>query len=173
MLVCAGVAGCAQAVAGEWANEYQLKAAFVYKLMSFVEWPAGVVGSRMVVGFAGEGAMATALAEISGKRLGSIAIEVRNVRTQAEMRECNVLVIAYPDVSRTREALSYARNMNVLTIGDGEGFARMGGTVALVPHQNSFQVAVNPHAVERARLKMSAKLLALAKLLPDEDSGAK
>jgi hypothetical protein len=174
MMVCAGLGSWVQAVAGEWANEYQLKAAFVYKLMSFVEWPANVVGGRMIVGFAGEGAMATSLMDsINGKRLGAVPIQVRNVRTPAEMRECNVLIVGYPDHSRTQETLSYVKNMNMLTIGDGEEFARMGGMVALVPYQNTFHITVNPRAVERAHLKLSAKLLSLAKLLPDDDGRAR
>ena len=165
-----GIVGCMPGAAGEWANEYQLKAAFVYKMMFFVEWPAGALGARVVVGFAGEGAMGKALTDsIQGKKLGAIPIEVRTVRTEAEIRDCNVLVIAYPDASRTREALSFVRNASVLTIGDGEGFARMGGGMALVPYQNTFQLAVNARAVDRARLKVSAKLLSLAKMVPEEE----
>ena len=42
-------------------EEYHLKAAFVYNLIPFVEWPAGETGERLVVGFAGEGPMEAAL----------------------------------------------------------------------------------------------------------------
>jgi uncharacterized protein DUF4154 len=165
LLVCGAIHGSSQP-AEEWANEYQLKAAFVYKLMSFVEWPAGSVGDHVIVGFAGEGPWAAALtALVHGKRLRTFPIEVRDVHSQSEMRTCNVLIVAYPDSSRRREALLHVRNMSVLTIGDGEDFARMGGVIALVPRENTFQLAVNPRAAARANIKISSKLLTMAKLL--------
>lgn len=170
ILVCATFQGFAQPAAGEWANEYQLKAAFVYKLMSFVEWPAATVGDHMIVGFAGEGPMAAALiAMVHGKRLGMLPIEVRQVHSQAEMRACNVLIIAYPDSSRTQQALLHVRNMSVLTIGDGESFARMGGVIALVPREGTFQLAVNQRAATHANIRISSKLLTLAKLISGEE----
>jgi hypothetical protein len=170
LLLCASCDSWAQQATPKWANEYQLKAVFVYKLISFVDWPAGTIGSRVIVGFAGEGPMAAALAAVvHGRRLGTVPIEVRQVHSQTEMRACNVLIVAFPDHSRTREALLHVRNTSVLTIGDGESFARMGGVIALVPSENTFQIGVNSRAAERGRLKISAKLLALAKLLPDED----
>jgi hypothetical protein len=170
MLACGTAGGLSEQAGREWVNEYQLKAAFVYKLISFVEWPAGAIGDRLIVGFAGEGPMATALtAAVQGKRVGGIPIEVRQVHSQAEMRACHALIVEYRDSSRNREVLQHVRNMSVLTIGDGESFARMGGVIALVPQENTFQIGVNPRAAERGRLKISAKLLSLAKLLPEEN----
>ncbi|MFB3814034.1 MAG: YfiR family protein [Terriglobales bacterium] len=161
----------AQNARRDWANEYELKAAFVYKLLSFVEWPTGTLGDRLIVGVAGEGPTAVAVTHfLNGKRLAALPIEVREVHSHAAMRECNALIVAYSDSSRTREVLHRARNMSVLTIGEGENFARMGGVVALVPRDHTFQVGINPRAAERAGLKISAKLLSLSKLLPDEDN---
>jgi len=105
------------------------------------------------------------------KRIALRPVEVRDVRTRDELRGCNVLVLAYPDGSRTREALSQLRGTSVLTIGDGESFARLGGVVAFVPHENTFQLAVNPRAAERAHLKISSKLMSITKLVPDEEGG--
>jgi len=105
------------------------------------------------------------------KHIASRPVEVRDVRTRAEFRGCNVLVLAYPDGSRTREVLSQLQGTNVLTIGDGENFARLGGVVAFVPHENTFQLAVNPRAAERAHIKISSKLMSITKLVPDEESG--
>lgn len=105
------------------------------------------------------------------KRIASRPVEVRDVRTRAELRSCNVLLLAYPDGSRMREALSQLQGANVLTIGDGENFAHLGGVVAFIPHEHTFHLAVNPRAAERAHLKISSKLMSIMKLMPDEDGG--
>ncbi len=169
--VACGILGWAQAEARQWANEYELKAAFVYRLMSFVEWPGDVLGDHLTVGFVGEGPMGDALTRsLQGKRIGSRPIEVRVVRTTGDMRDCNVLVVSYSDASRTRQAVAGIKDASVLTIGDGEGFARMGGVVALVPREGTFQLAINPQAAARARIKISSKLLTMAKLLSSEET---
>jgi hypothetical protein len=172
VLLSSGSACVAQNTARQWASEYDLKAAFVYNVIAFVDWPEGAVGDRFIIGFSGEGPMAGALTSFfKEKRIASRPVEVRDVRTRAELRSCNVLLLAYPDRSRMREALSQLQGTNVLTIGDGENFAHLGGVIAFVPHENTFQLAVNPRAAERAHLKISSKLMSIMKLLPDEDSG--
>lgn len=171
-LLCAGSAALAQTTTRQWASEYELKAAFIYNVIPFIDWPERAVGDHFIIGFAGEGSMTAALANFfKDKRIGSKPIEVRNVHTLAELRGCNVLLLAYPDSSRMREALSQLRGTNVLTIGDGESFARSGGVVAFVPQENTFRLAVNERAAERAHLKISSKLLSMTKLVPDEAGG--
>ena len=105
------------------------------------------------------------------KRIASRPVEVRDVHTREELRGCDVLLMAYPDRSRTREALLQLQGTSVLTIGDGENFARLGGVVAFVPRENTFQLAVNLRAAERAHIKISSKLMAMTKLVADEDAG--
>jgi hypothetical protein len=172
VLFCSGPACVAQGAARQWANEYEIKAAFVYNLIPFIDWPEGAVGDRFIIGFAGEGPMAGALTSFfKNKRIASKPVEVRDVRTRDELRGCNILLLAYPDRSRTREALLQLQGTNVLTIGDGENFARLGGVVAFVPRENTFQLAINPHAAERAHIKVSSKLMSITKLVPDEEGG--
>lgn len=172
ILLCIASASLAQSGQPQWASEYQLKAAFVSNIIPFIDWPQHSVGNQFVIGFAGEGPMGDALiAFFKDRRIASRPIEVRDVRTRAELRGCNVLLMAYPDRSRTREALAELQGTNVLTMGDGENFARLGGVVAFVPHDNTFQLAVNPRAAERAHIKISSKLMAMMKLVADEETG--
>jgi len=155
-------------------TEYELKAAFVYNLLPFVEWPAGTVNDHIVVGFAGEGAMGDALTKmLQGKRHGSLRIEVRQVHNRNDMRGCNVLFIDYREPSRVREALAQVKGVNVLTVSDGESFAQAGGIVALIPFNGKFRIGVNARAADRAHLSVSAKLLSVAKPLADDENMAR
>lgn len=153
-------------------EEHQLKAAFVFNLLSFVDWPPGTVQERLVVGFAGEGPMEAALRRLlKDERLGATAIEFRLAQGRNELRACNVLYLAYPDEARMREALSQLEGQSVLTIGDGEEFVRMGGMVGFFAQENKLRLLVNPGAAQRARLRISSKLLKIATPLADEESG--
>ncbi len=50
-------------------------------------------------------------------------------------------------------------------VGEGEGFAERGGAVQFFLEDNKLRFAVNVDAVQRARLTVSAKLLALARIV--------
>jgi hypothetical protein len=155
------------------AEEYRLKAAFVYNLIPFVEWPADSKGKTLAVCFAGEGGMEAALqAFFQDQNSRAPAIEVLVARGRNEMRQCNVLFLAYPDSTRMREALSYLQGASALTIGEGEEFARIGGVIALVAHGNTLRLVVNPGAAQRARLRISARLMSMSTAV-SEDTAAR
>jgi hypothetical protein len=155
----------------QWASEYELKAAFLYNLLAFVEWPAGGIGDRIVIGVAADTPMAPMMAGFLGsKRVGPRDIEVRDVHSRSELRACNVVLFTYAERERTQEALSQLRDTSVLTVGDGEGFARGGGMVAFVTQGDGLELAINTQAAERAHIKMSSRLLSIAKLVKDNNA---
>jgi hypothetical protein len=166
VVLCSSVVPPAQA-AQSWASEFELKAAFVYNLIPFVEWPAPISGP-MVICFAGEGPAPEGFVNFfSGKRAGTREIEVRTVHSGSGFRSCQVVLLAYQDASRTREALAQLSGKSVLSIGEGEGFARAGGVMAFLPSGNTYHLAVNPQAAERAGLKIRSQLMSIATLLSD------
>jgi hypothetical protein len=59
--------------------------------------------------------------------------------------------------------------MSALVIGQGEGFAERGGGIQFFLEANKLRFAVNVDAIHRARLTVSSKLLALAKIVHDQD----
>jgi hypothetical protein len=61
------------------------------------------------------------------------------------------------------------RGANLLLVGDTTGFASSGGTIEFtVDQDNRVRFTINTDAADRAGLKFSAKLLALAKIVHDE-----
>jgi hypothetical protein len=155
------------------AEEYRLKAAFVYNLIPFVEWPEGISGGALIVGFAGEGPMEAALQSFF-KEQGTLAspIELRVARGRNDLRSCHVLFLAYPDSTRMREALAHLQGASVLTIGEGEEFVRLGGVIAFEPQGNKLRLLVNPSAAQRAHLRISARLMSMSTAV-SEDLGGK
>jgi hypothetical protein len=62
-----------------------------------------------------------------------------------------------------KEILSALRGRSVLTVGDSQGFVDAGGMIELLVEDERMRFEVNLHAANEARLKISAKLLSLAK----------
>ncbi len=101
-------------------DESVVKAAFVFNLTKYVEWPAGVSGKEIVIGFVGEGSMGQVLKQVlSGQSRGkqNRAGHRRAVEGGvAALQYC--LRLVFVAVKRSGRLLDRIPNRNVLTIGD-------------------------------------------------------
>jgi hypothetical protein len=170
-----GLAGWGRA-AGASDFEYEIKAAFLYNFAKFVEWPpeafpqASTPVSLCVFGddpF--DGSLDTV---VRGETLNGRHLAVRRPRDVQEARECQVLFIGAAEKGRAPEALSALRGTSVLTVGEGKDFLDQGGVIRLFLEQNRVRFDINLDAAERNHLKISSKLLALARTIVPQRQGA-
>jgi YfiR/HmsC-like len=63
--------------------------------------------------------------------------------------------------------LGEVRGAPVLTVGDGDTFPRRGGIVGLIIEDGRMRFAINPDAAQRSGVRLSSKLLSLARLVRD------
>jgi len=60
-----------------------------------------------------------------------------------------------------------------LTVGETEGFAVLGGIINLMVEGNKLHFEVNLNAAERAGLKISSKLLSMARIVKEQGPGGR
>ncbi len=155
----------ARPVASQVPTEDRVKAAFIYNFAQFVAWPAGdsLAKGPIIVGIFGSGAMRPAIEEIlRGKEQKGRRFEVRVFDRPEEVRDCRILFLDLPDPRRAK-ALELLPRPGLLTIGDGEAFARQGGVIALVKDGNRMKFDLNLTSAERAGLRVDPTLLGLAR----------
>ena len=63
------------------------------------------------------------------------------------------------------------KGASILTVGDGEDFARGGGVIGLFIEDGRMRFAINSDAAQRAGLRLSSKLLSLAKIVKEGRHG--
>jgi len=80
-----------------------------------------------------------------------------------ELRSCHIVYMTDTDERRQTEALRALRGLPVLTIGDAEGYAEVGGMIGLVGVGGRIQFEVNTDLAQAAGLKISSQLLRLAR----------
>jgi hypothetical protein len=147
-------------------DESAVKAAFVFNLTKYVEWPASASSQEIVIGFIGDGAMGPVLKQVlSGKAAGSRTVRVVVEPSKDELLHCNIVYVSYSAPPKIRALLDRIANRNVLTVGDSASFTQSGGAVGLVTARDHVQIQINPAAVEAAQLKISSRLLSLATLV--------
>lgn len=148
-------------------TEAQVKAGLLYNFISFVEWPPAAAGSVFVIGVVGSDPVAVALRPLHGETDVSRRIEIREVEGAAEARLCQIL---YIPASRDRQLpalLAALRNDPVLTVGEHEQFTRMGGVIRLYPERARLRLEIDLARAERVNLRISARLLDLARVVRD------
>ena len=150
-------------------TEVQVKAAFLYNFAKFINWPDEVFSNEkaaLVFGILGEDPFGDTLAQmIKGKTVNGRPLEIKRFKRLEDVGGCHILFISSSErkrLSLIRQALNGA---SVLTVGDWEQFALEGGMISFTLEDNKVRFQVNPDFAERAGLKISSKLLTLAKIV--------
>ena len=149
------------------ASEYQVKAAFLFNFAKFVEWPPDAFPSAdapLQICVLGQDPFGRDFEQIIvDKAVNGHRIEVAHPEGVPQSRACHILFLPSSERSKTRQILQGLSGASVLTVGDTEGFASLGGVVNFVLDDNRVRFEINVKAAELAHLKLSARLLTIAK----------
>lgn len=152
--------------------EYPVKAAFLFNFTKFVDWPADAFAgekSPLTLCLYGSDPFGRSLDDlVANETLGGRPIAVRRVGRGGDLKSCHVLFFSRSERERQAEVLSSLRGAPVLTVGETASFLTDGGLVNFYIEANKVRFAVDLGAVEKARLKISSKLLRLARVKPEE-----
>ena len=155
------------AVQAQASNEYQVKAAFLYNFAKFVDWPAEAFGGSngtLVIGVVGDDPFGGALDQaINGKSIGGRPLAVRRLRWGQDLRSCHILFISSSERKRLPQIIQSLRGASVLTVGDMGQFNQQGGIINFILEASKVRFEINSRGADQARLRISSKLLALAK----------
>ena len=166
----AAIPAAAQAPSGS-ALEYQIKATFLYTVAKFVEWPAEKLEANapIQVGIYGKDPFGPALDQtMRGKTVNGREMVVHRVTGLEQASQHHILFISSAEKKRLGTVLEAVAGGPVLTVGDVSNFAEQGGMVNLMMKENSVGLEINVNAAERAHLKISSRLLRLARVVKDQ-----
>jgi hypothetical protein len=151
------------------ATEPELKAAFVYNFTKFIDWPATGQEPQASFDIAVVGAPEIAAAlnrVVAGKTVKSQPIVVHEITEFAAMPglavNMEILFVGRDAAGSLRSWRSVLDRLPVLTVGDCDMFWSAGGTIDFLLRDNHLRFRVNLGVAERASLKVSSQLLALA-----------
>ena len=150
-------------------TENELKAAFIYQIAKFVDWPPARGSMRLCV--VGNSPFGAALETIRGKPLNEQKLEVAHLDSGADLRECAVLFIAASAERHLERIVALSRGGGMLTMGDTEGFAQRGVVVNFYLENGKVRFEINLDVARQTGLKISSRLLSLARIV-DSPSGA-
>lgn len=150
----------------------EIKSAFIIKLTSYVEWPSEAfiqTPDSFVITILGNDPFQNVIDYFEGKIIKGRKLRIRRIKTVNDIGNSHVLFISSSESQRIKEIIAAIQNMNTLTIGDSEGFAKRGVIINFFIEKCSVRFEINPAAVSRSKLKISSRLFRLAKIIEDEE----
>jgi len=152
----------------EVGREYQVKAAFVFNFAQFVQWPGKAFSSddaAFVIATVGadpfEGALEKAVA---GKTISGHPVIVKHFATSDQIGDCHLLFVPAGEDANLSAVFRRIGERPVLTVGESEAFPRTGGCIRFYIEEGKVRFEINPDAATKANLKISAKLMSLARV---------
>jgi hypothetical protein len=181
--------------------EYQLKAAFLYNFMKFIEFPEIASGTEnkesqknapitlCVLGtdFFGKYLDDLTKKEIKARTIRIVRLEgfeqYQKTHPQATQDQyfqeqkkalegCHLLFISQSEEKRMSELVTLTDGMRFLTVSDISGFAKQGGVIEFVMEENKIRFDINVAAADQKRLKISSQLLQLARKIHKKTQAA-
>src|SRR5437899_6860845 len=158
-------------------TEYQIKAAFLYNFAKFVEWPADAFAdphAPIVLGVVGEDPFGSVLDKIVlGKTVNGRGLVIKRLKPGSDLRNCHILFVSSSERKHMSQILESLQGSSVLTVGETDRFAQSGGVINFIFEENKVRFEINSETAARAGLKISSKLLALARIVTNQPNGGK
>ncbi len=155
------------------AGEYKLKAALIYKLSKFIEWPGpeGASGNGTFgICVLGEDPFGKALDALVARKTGGRPIRIhRFAQSEAIDRRCRIVFISKTKRAFLRPILHRLRQLPILTLGDMGEFAQQGGIMQFTRGKKSIGFKINLESARQAGLEIAAPLLELATIVEPSD----
>jgi hypothetical protein len=149
-------------------QEHQVKAAFIFNIIKFVEWPEGFFKNQqapIIISILGKDPFREALETFKDKTINGRGIVIKRVHSLESLERSHVIFVSKSEKDSLREIIRLAGQLGALTIGDVKGFAQSGGIINLVNIGNRIGFEINVSAADRANLKVSSKLLKLGTIV--------
>lgn len=151
------------------ANEYAVKAAFVYDFSKFVTWPERAFKaqySQVSICVLGDNPFGGALDRIvAGKTVSGRTFRVLYPASAVEARTCQIVFISRSEQPQLKTILDVLAASSALTVGDTAGYAGQGVMINLFLENDRVRFEINDEAAQRAGIDISSKLLSLARLV--------
>lgn len=152
-------------------EEMKIKAAIIYKLALFVEWPEGsFTDAEQSFGLCvlGGDGLAPVLGKVTSRGIFNRDIELQILSKASAINDsCHLLFISDANLNAVKGAIRRLADRPILTVSDTPGFAQSGGMVELAKRKNRIGFKINYDRVKTSGVKAASTLLQLSEIVKE------
>jgi hypothetical protein len=143
------------------ADESELKAAIVFNVLVFVEWPDELKTLDLCVG--ADNPLLPALKQLEGRELRNKTFRVQELKTDAVSASCRAAFVDAADRTKRAPLMKSLSDLGVFMISDDADAPPRSTAVVMQRVGARIVLDINQPAVRQARVQVSSKLLRLAR----------
>jgi hypothetical protein len=151
-------------------GEYQVKAAFLYNFVKFVEWPDdknAPTGRVINICILGEDPFGNAFDFIKDETIENRRLVIKRFKTLQHIENCHVLFISRSEQEYLGQILTTVKGLNILTVGDTEGFAQKGVIINFYIEESRVRFEININSLKLSGWRISSKVMHLARIIQE------
>ncbi len=150
-------------------SEYEVKAAFIFNFAKFVEWPETALPANETLNicFVGKDKTTDALQLLNQREAQGRTLNIVDVSDELDTglnQPCHILFMSMREKKRQQQWLTKVQHQATLTIADNLDFIKQGGMIGLYSEAQRVQFVVNQSVTQNTGLKLSARMLQLARV---------
>jgi len=143
------------------------KAEYLYNFAKLVDWPTNSFADAktpITIGVIGSNTIEPMLAKtVKGKLVGGRKVVARHFTDSTEVNGCQILFIDSSVGESEPSILEVVAGKSILTVGESDKFLHEGGMIRFIHDKDAVRFEILLYAAEKAGLKISSKLLQLAR----------
>ncbi len=147
-------------------TENQVKAAFTFRFLSYVDWPPTrfpAPESPVIVGVIGSDEIFDIESRITTSRmLGNHSIVVKKLAPDDPLTDVHAVFLSSVDAQKLPLIVSRAQESSVLLVSDIEGALGSGAEIVLAKIDGKIRFMVDLDAASRANLRIGSGMLSVA-----------
>lgn len=145
-----------------------LKAAVLYQLVNYVEWPSDEQKRTLRISVLGDEGLLESLVETFADPDGDGRdYEIVPAASVDELVRSDVIYVGDGFAGSLNEVLVRVGADATLVVGESDGFAAAGGMINFFFEDQMLRFEVNRSALDRAKLFLSSRVLALSRIVED------
>jgi hypothetical protein len=167
LLLMLAAAGAALAAEGAPADvENQIKASYLYKFATYVDWPGGdaePAGVPLTIGVIGADSLAEELKKLSLKyAVKNHPVQVRMLKQGSALDGLQILFVGQHADAHAQALIDSVAGQPVLTVTESAGMLAAGSVINLVQVDDRIRFEVSLSHAKSGGLKISSRLLDVA-----------
>ena len=148
------------------AVERRVKAGYIFKFASYVEWPEGTfaqAGSPVTIMVFGDDELAAELTAITaGRTVGGRPVRIKRIRDADAAADAHMLFVGRAEITRLPQLAKQTRAKPVLVLTDTAGALNQGSMINFMLIQQRVKFEISLEEADRRGVKLSSRLLAVA-----------
>lgn len=152
-------------------KESQVKAAYIYNITKFVNWPKAKPDAdakslpdsekRLTICYLGGSSVRQSLQPLTSLRAQGRALILKALSPPVDLSACQLVYVtgSKEDVSRVLDA---SQDKSCLTVGDSDSFTELGGMIGFTRVKDTIRLKINVTKAKEVGLEISANLLEVA-----------